>query len=51
MIEMRQKHTEFLQKKKKANLQDPNRKTTKKDISTIGDILKLTQEEKDFSSR
>lgn len=39
---------QFLQKKKKANLQDPNRKTTKKDISTIGDILKLTQNEKDL---
>ena len=39
---------QLLQKKKKENLIDPNRKTTKKDISTIGDILKLTQEEKDL---
>ena len=39
---------QLLQKKKKSNLIDPNRKTTKKDISTIGDILKLTQNVKDL---
>lgn len=38
----------FLKKKKKSDLIDPNRNTTKKDIQTIGDILKLTQEEKDL---
>ena len=38
----------YLKKKKKEHLLDPNRNTTKKDIQTIGEILKLTNEEKDF---
>ncbi len=38
----------FLEKNKKKNLLNPDRKTTKKDIQTIGDLLKLTTEEKNL---
>ena len=38
----------YLEKKKKQDLQNPNRKTTKKDISLIGDLLNLSANEKNF---
>lgn len=38
----------FLEKRKKQNFENPNRKTTKQDISLISDILKLTPNEKNL---
>ena len=38
----------YLETKKKKNLLNPNRKTTKRDISTIAQTLKLTNDEKNF---